>query len=110
MKKSILTTIITLLLLTSCGGNSTPDNSDAKEAARAAIIHNLKDPMSAKFHHDEVIKKIGDSTFLFTETVNATNSFGGSVAQIATVEVIWKGGDPSVVENWTFSKLQFNQR
>ncbi|MFZ4522984.1 MAG: hypothetical protein ACOYNC_14840 [Bacteroidales bacterium] len=110
MKISILITIISFFLLTSCGGNSAPDNSDAKEAARAAIIHSLKDPKSASFHHDEVIKKYGDSTFLYTETVNATNSFGGSIAQIVTIEVKWTGGDPSVVENWTFSKLQFNPR
>lgn len=95
--------------MTSCG-HSTPNESDAKEAARAAIIHSLKDPMSAQFHHNETIKNLGNNLFQYTETVNAKNSFGGSIAQNVSVKVQWISGDPSEVENWKFSELQFTER
>ena len=97
MKKYL--SLLSLFTLLSCG-NSIPDNSDVKEAARAVIIHNLNDPTSAEFHHNEVIKDIGDSTFIYTETINAKNSFGGSVKQNATVKIKWAGGKPSEIENW----------
>jgi len=110
MKNLILTTIATVfLLLTSCV-HSTPNNSDAKEAARAAIIHNLKDPTSAKFYHNETINNIGNNTFVYTETLIATNSFGGSIVQNVTVKVKWKGGNPSKIENWEWSDLQIIPR
>ena len=109
MRNLILIPVIIFFLL-SCDGNSAPESNDAKEAARAAIIHNLKDPKSVKFHHDEVIKKIDDSSFLYTETVNASNSYGGSIAQIVTIEVNYRGGDPSTVENWSYTNLQFKPR
>lgn len=97
MKKILLLFCATLLI--SCG-DSTPDNSDVKNAARAVIIHDLKDPRSAEFHHNEVITKTGDSVFIYKETVNATNSFGGSIANDAIIIVKWRGGNPSDIENW----------
>lgn len=107
MKKILLSFMFVTLI--SCG-NSTPDNSDAKEAARAAIIHNLKDPMSATFHQNEIVTKVSDSVFSYTETVNAKNSFGGSSAQNATVQVKWIGGDPSEVQSWSILDIQLNER
>ena len=107
MKKII--SILSLLALISCG-NSTPDESDAKEAARAAIIQSLKDPNSAKFHHNEIINDLGDNTFQYTETIGATNSFGGVITQNAIVKVKWLKDDPSEVTNWSVVNLQFNER
>ena len=56
MKKVFL--LFSLLALFSCG-SSTPDESDAKEAARAAILKSLKNPLDARFHQNEVIKDLG---------------------------------------------------
>lgn len=107
MKKIIFTFIAFTFI--SCG-ESTPDESDAKEAARATIIHNLKDPSSAEFHHNEIVKDLGNNIFEYTETVNATNSFGGKIKQDVTVKVKWNGGDPSEVNNWSSLELNFNDR
>lgn len=106
MKKAIL--LLSFLALMSCG-NSTPDESDAKDAARAAIIQNLKNP-SAEFHHNEVIKDLGNGTFEYAEAVNATNSFGGVIAQNVTAKIKWLGGDPSEVQNWSIVDIQFVNR
>ena len=108
MKKLLLFAIMAMGL-TSCG-SSTPDESDAKEAARSAILQNLKNPIDAKFHHNEIVKALGDNTFEYTETVNATNGFGGSIAQNATVKVKWLKDDPSEVSNWTIIDIQFVDR
>lgn len=106
MKKAIL--LLSFLALMSCG-NSTPDESDVKDAARAAIIQNLKNP-SAEFHHNEVVKDLGNGTFEYAEAVNATNSFGGVIAQNVTAKIKWLGGDPSEVSNWTIVDIQFVNR
>lgn len=106
MKKAIL--LLSFLAFLGCG-NSTPDESDVKEAARAAIIQNLKNP-SAEFHHNEIIKDLGDGTFEYVEAVNATNSFGGIIAQNVTAKIKWLGGDPSEVQNWSVLNIQFVER
>lgn len=107
MKKVFL--LFSLLALFSCG-SSTPDESDAKEAARAAILQNLKNPSDAKFHHNETVKILGDSTFEYRETINATNSFGGSIKQDAVVKVKFLQDDPSEVTNWSILDVQFLER
>lgn len=107
MKKLLL--FISLATLLSCS-NSTPDKSDVKDAARAAILHHLKDMNSAKFHHNEIVSDIGNNTYTYTETVNATNSFGGSVAQNVVVKLKWNGGDTSDVSSYSLLDLQFNER
>ena len=107
MKKVFL--LFSLLALFSCG-SSNPDESDAKEAARAAVIQNLKSPADAKFHQNDVVKELGDNTYEYKETVNATNSFGGSIKQDVMVKVKWLGGDPSEVTSWTVLDIQFMDR
>ena len=107
MKKSIL--LFGLLAMFSCG-NSEPDESDAKEAARAAILQHLKNPIDAKFHHNETIKTLGDSTFEYKETINATNGFGGSIKQDAFVKIKFLQDDPEEVTNWTILDIQFLER
>ena len=107
MKKLFLT--FSFLTLISCG-NSTPDNSDVKDVARVVIMSNLKDPTTTKFHHNENVKDLGDSTFVYTETINATNSFGGSIAQNATITIKWAGGEPSEITNWRIVDTQFEER
>lgn len=107
MKKIII--ILTAFSLIGCG-SSTPDEATAKEAARAAIIHNLKDPSSAEFHQNEKVKDLGNNTFEYTESVNATNSFGGKIAQDVNVQVKWNGGDPSEVNNWSVVDIHFLER
>lgn len=107
MKKVLLS--ISFLALISCG-SSIADESNAKEAARAAILNKLTSPSSAKFHHNEVVKKIDDSTFNYTETIESTNSFGGMIAQNAIVKVKWISGDASEVTNWSVLDIQFAER
>lgn len=107
MRKVFL--LLSFLAFISCG-NSTPDESDAKEAARAAIIQNLKNPSGVTFHHNEIIKDLGDGAFEYVETVNATNSFGGVLAQNVTTKIKWLGGDPSEVQNWSVLDIQFVER
>lgn len=107
MKKTILALIF--LSLISCV-STTPDEADAKEAARSAILQNLKNPIDAKFHHNEIVKALGGNTFEYTETVNATNGFGGSIAQNATVKVKWLKDDPSEPSNWSIVDIQFVDR
>ena len=107
MKNFLL--LCTSTLLISCG-NSTPDDSDVKDASRAAIIHDLKDPTSAKFHHNEIVSKLDDSLYSYSETVNAANSFGGSRAQNVIVKVKWAGGDPSEIQNWRLINIQYLER
>lgn len=107
MKKILL--LLSLLAIAGCG-NSTPDESTAKEAARAAVIQNLKDVTSTEFHQNEKVKNLGDNTFEYKETVNAKNSFGGSIAQNVTVKVKWVKDDPSDVTNWTILDIQFTDR
>ena len=98
-----------LFTLISCG-SSTPDDSDVKNASRAVIIRNLKNLNSAKFHHNEVVKKVSDSIFTYLETVNATNTYGGSVAQNAFVKLKWIGGDPSEISSWSVVDISFSNR
>jgi hypothetical protein len=107
MKKTFL--LFSLLALFSCG-SSTPDESDAKEAARAAILERLKNPLDARFHQNETIKDLGKGAYLYTETVNSTNSFGGSISQNVTLEVKWLGEDPSNVENWVVMNIDVTER
>ena len=107
MKKIVL--LFSFLAIIGCG-SSTPDVSTAKEAARAAILNKLTSPSSAKFHHNEVVKKIDDSTFNYTETIESTNSFGGMIAQNAIVKVKWISGDASEVTNWSVLDIQFAER
>jgi len=107
MKKALL--LFGLLAFFGCG-NSEPDESDAKEAARAAILQNLKSPSDTKFHHNETVKILGDSTFEYRETINATNSFGGSIKQDAVVKVKFLQDDPSEVTNWSILDIQFLER
>lgn len=106
MKKVFL--VLSFLAIVSCG-NSTPDESDAKEAARAAVISNLKNPIDIQFHQNEVIKDLGENTFEYKETINATNSFGGSIKQEATVKVKWIKEDPSEVSNWSVINIKFSE-
>lgn len=110
MKNFTFITSILLIIITIFGCNSTPNDSNVKDAARAAIIHKLKDPNTAKFHHNEVINDLGNDTFTYTETVNAKNSFGGSVAHIVNVKIKWAGGSPSDIENWRLLDIRFNER
>lgn len=104
MKKIIL--LLSLLALFGCG-SSTPDASTAKEAARAAVLQNLKSPSATEFHQNEVVTNLGDNTFEYKETVNGTNSFGGSIKQDAVVKVKYLKDDPSEVTNWTVLDIQF---
>ena len=103
MKKII--TMLLFLSLFSCG-NSTPNDSDVKESARAAILNSVKNPSNVEFHHNEIIKKIDDNTFEYSETINATNSYGGLIAKNLIVKIKWIGDDPSEVENWIIIDIQ----
>lgn len=107
MKKILLIAIS--LLLFGCT-NSKPSDSDVKEAARAAILNNLKDMGSAKFHHNENIQDLGNQVYRYQETVNANNSFGGSIGQNVVVTLKWTGQDPSEVTSYILQDLQFNER
>lgn len=104
MKKILL--LFSLVVLFSCG-SSTPNEADAKEAARAAVLQNLKNPTDVKFHHNETIKNIGNNTFEYRETINATNSFGGSIKQDAILKVKWLKDDPGEVSNWSIISIEF---
>lgn len=107
MKKAIL--LLSFLVLISCG-SSTPDESDAKQAARAAVLQNVKNPIDMKFHQNDVVKDLGDNTFEYKETINATNDFGGSIKQDVTVQVKWLKDDPSEPSNWSVIDIQFANR
>lgn len=104
MRKLLL--LFSLLVLFNCG-SSEPNESNAKEAARAAIIQNLKNPTDVKFHQNETIADLGYNTFEYKETLNATNSFGGSIKQTAVVKVKYLKGDASEVTNWTVVDIRF---
>ncbi|WP_264522159.1 hypothetical protein [Flavobacterium sp. N1994] len=107
MKKFIL--LLSLLAIISCT-NSSPDDSNVKDVARAVILHNLKSANSTEFHHNETINHLNDNTFEYKETINATNSFGGSLVENATVKIKWTGGDPSKTENWSVVDVNFSER
>lgn len=107
MKKAIL--LLSFLAFISCG-HSNPDESDAKEAARSAVLQNLKNPIDMTFHQNDVVKDLGDNIFEYKETINATNSFGGSIKQEVTVQVKWLKDDPSEVSNWSVINIQFADR
>jgi uncharacterized lipoprotein YmbA len=105
MKKLFL--VLSLIVLFSCGSSS-PNKSNAKQAARAAILQNLKNPINAKFHHNEIITALEDNIFEYKETINATNSFGGSIKQNAIVKVKWLKGNASEVSSWTVLNIRFD--
>lgn len=107
MRKLIL--LLSFLAIVSCG-NSTPDESDAKEAARSAVLQNLKNPIDMTFHQNDVVKDLGENTFEYKETINASNSFGGSLKQDVTVIVKWLSDDPSEVSNWSIVDIKFVNR
>lgn len=107
MKKLIL--LLSFLAIISCG-DSTPNESDAKEAARSAVLQNVKNPTDLTFHQNDVVKDLGANTFEYKETINATNSFGGSIKQDVTVQVKWLKDDPSEASNWTVVDIQFADR
>lgn len=107
MKKLFLLTVFFIAI--ACG-SSTPSDSDVKNAARAAILHNIKDPTSAKFHQNDQVQDLGDNTYSYSESVNATNSFGGSVAQNVFVKLKWTGNDPSEVGSYQLLDLRMENR
>lgn len=109
MKKAILILTLCLITLISCS-SSTPDEADAKEAARAVVLQNVKNPVDLKFHQNDEVKNIGNNTFEYKETINATNSYGGSIVQNVTVTVKWIKDDPSEVKNWSIIDIQFSDR
>lgn len=109
MKKVFLSIILCAVLLMSCG-SSNPTEADAKEAARTVVLQNVKNPVDLKFHQNDEVKNIGDNTFEYKETINATNSYGGSIAQNVTVKVKWIKDDPSEVQNWSIIDIQFSDR
>lgn len=109
MKKAIFILTLCLTTLLSCS-SSTPDETDAKEAARAVVLQNVKNPVDLKFHQNDEVKNLGDNTFEYKETINATNSYGGSIAQNVIVKVKWIKGDPSEVQNWSLVDIQFTDR
>lgn len=104
MKKLIL--LFSLLIVFNCG-SSEPNESNAKQAARAAILQNLKQPQDVTFHHNETVLDLGHHTFEYQETINATNSFGGSIKQNAVVKIKWLKDDPSEVSNWSLIDIRF---
>lgn len=106
MKKLIL---LLSFIVISCG-HSTPNESDAKEAARAALIQQLKNPTGLTFFQNDKVMDIGGNTFVYNETISATNSFGGVITQNAIVKVKWLKDDPSEVSNWTVVDFQLNDR
>ena len=106
MKKLILHLVFVMF---SCG-HSTPNESDAKEAARAALLQRVKNPMDVTFFQNDKVQAIGDNTFEYTETISATNSFGGTITQNANVKVKWLKDDSSEVTNWTIIDFQLNDR
>jgi len=108
MKKTILLFFIITSMI-SCS-SSVPDESDAKEAARAVVLQNVKNPVDLKFHQNDEVKNLGDNTFEYKETINATNSYGGSIAQNVIVKVKWIKDDPSEVKNWSIIDIQFTDR
>ena len=105
MKKILLA--FSILLLLNCS-NSSPSDSDVKSAARAAILHNLQDLNSAKFHHNEAITDLGNGSYQYQETINANNAFGGAIRKNAVVTIHWNGGDPSEVSSYTVANLELN--
>lgn len=107
MKKVLL--IFITIAFASCG-NSKADSSDAKKAARAAVLQYLKNPVNMEFHQNEIVTDIGDNTFEYKETINGTNSFGGSIKQDAIVKVKWLKDDPSEVTNWSILDIQFKDK
>lgn len=109
MKKLFTLLLLCSLTLSSCG-HSTPDESDAKEAARSAVLQNLNNPIDMTFHQNDVVKDLGDSTYEYKETINAKNGFGGSIKQDVTVQVKWLKDDPTEVTNWTIVDIKFVNR
>ncbi|MBP4140037.1 hypothetical protein [Flavobacterium geliluteum] len=106
MKKILL--LLSFILL-SCG-HSIPNESDAKEASRAALLQRVKNPMDVTFFQNEKVLDLGDGNFQYNETISATNGFGGTITQNAIVKVKWLKDDPSEVSNWTVIDFQLNDR
>ncbi|AUS04508.1 hypothetical protein [Pseudotamlana carrageenivorans] len=102
MRKLLL--IFGLLAFFSCT-SSEPNEANAKNAARSAIIQKVKNPTDLKFHHNEVISNLGYNTFQYQETINATNGFGGSIKKNAVVKVKWIKGDASEVSSWIIEDI-----
>lgn len=109
MKNVILGITLGIFLMTSCS-SSTPNEADAKEAARAVVLQNVKNPVDLKFHQNDEVKNLGDNAFEYKETINATNSYGGSIEQNVTVTVKWIKDDPSEVKNWSIIDIKFSDR
>ncbi len=106
--KKLLSAFVLLVLF--CCTNSKPSDSNIKDAARAAILTNLKDMGSAKFHHNETVQDLGNQIYRYQETVNANNSFGGSLSKNIVVTLKWSGQDPSEISSYILQDLQFNER
>lgn len=106
MKKLIL---LLAFFVFSCG-TSSPDKGDAKQAGRAALLQNMKNPMGVTFFQNDNVKIISENVFEYTETISATNSFGGTITQNAIIKIKWLQDDPSEVTNWAVLDLKLLDR
>jgi len=106
----VIAACIVIVVFVSLASPDFPEASDLKEAARAQIIHNLKDPTSPEFFNNGKFTKETDSIYIYTESLKALNGFGLKVPQDAYVKLKWTGSDPDEIDSYILLDLKFKNR
>jgi hypothetical protein len=92
MPKQLLIAACTLLVLAGCS-----KEDDARENARLAVKSLLKDPGSAEFTNERVLKDASGNPTVVCGEVNAKNAFGGYVGAQKFFDVIHTGSGTVMV-------------
>lgn len=100
-------------IIFSSGGDSTPEPEVTNYKFTASVFAELyvqrilKSPSTADFCRGNVIE-LGNNKYEISSCVDSQNSFGAMLRSNWEAVMVYNGGDPDDVNNWTIEKLIFD--
>jgi hypothetical protein len=106
---SVVGSILFLIVIfSSMGTDEAPSEQSLREVSEQLIKERLVDPRSAEFiKENRNYGKTGESTYIITGYVKATNKMGLKAPTEYRLQLFWNGGDPYEVESYTLQDLTF---
>lgn len=103
-----LISIVVMIGMCTSGGNGAPDHYDAYKMAKTIIKEQMLDPASVEFVEErKTAHTLGDSIFIFTGVVKATNKMGLKAPMEFSVNLKYIGGDYKRPGSWEVLRLDF---